>query len=141
MPTELINGFGEVYLTIDYDATGPWVYNNWIGSQTYTGIISGADACLHPLREHECAYLLNDNRQVVGHWDHAVEWIISNWAPRATAQGLTHFANVISQEELAAISAEAMRVGLSNRLQMRMFGTIEEAQAWLREAHQQATQG
>ena len=33
-------------------------------------------------------------------------------------------------------AAEAMQVGLSDRLQMRIFGTIEQVQAWLRAAHQ-----
>ena len=68
MATELLNGFGKVYLTIDYDAANQWVYNNWIGYQTYTGIISGADACLVPLRENHCAYLLNDNSGLRGPW-------------------------------------------------------------------------
>jgi hypothetical protein len=134
MPTELTNGFGKVYLSIEYEASGPWVYNNWIGYQTFTGIIAGADACLHPLHEHSCTSLLNDNRLVIGPWDHAVEWIVTNWAPRATAQGLTHVANVVSPESFAALSAEAMQVGLNDQLQMRMFSNIEDAQAWLRAA-------
>lgn len=136
MSTNLTNGFGKVYLTIAYDAANDWVYNNWIGYQTCIGIMAGADACLHPLRENDCAYLLNDNREVVGPWDHAVEWIVSHWAPRAIAQGLTHFANVVSAESMAAQSAEAMRLGIEGQLQMRMFGSIAEAQAWLREAQQ-----
>lgn len=141
MPTELTNGFGKVYLAIEYDAVNGWVYNNWIGYQTYTGIIAGADACLHPLRENACAYLLNDNREVIGPWDHAVEWIVTEWAPRAIAQGLTHFANVVSSESMAAQSAEAMRLGIEGQLQMRMFGDIAEAQAWLREAQHVAKAG
>lgn len=136
MPQELINGFGKVYLTIEYDAANGWVYNNWIGYQTYVGIISGADACLLPLRANRCAYLLNDNRHVIGPWDHAVQWIITNWAPRAITQGLTHFANVVSPESLAAGSAQSMALGLHGQLQMRMFSDVDEAQAWLREAQQ-----
>ncbi|WP_375436036.1 STAS/SEC14 domain-containing protein [uncultured Hymenobacter sp.] len=139
MVKELTNGFGKVYLTIEYDAVNRWVYNNWIGYQTYIGIIAGADACLHPLRENACLCLLNDNRQVIGPWDHAVQWIVTDWAPRATAQGLTHFAHVVSPESMAALSAEAMHIGISGRLQMRMFGDIEEAQAWLRTARSQKT--
>lgn len=138
MATELINGFGKVYLTTGYDAANQWVYNNWIGYQTYIGIIAGADACLHPLKEHACPYLLNDNRLVIGPWDHAVEWIVTDWAPRAIAQGLTHFAQVVSPESLAALSAEAMHLGIGGRLQMRMFGDIDEARAWLRAAQQAA---
>lgn len=138
MPTELVNGFGTIYLTIEYDKTNNWVYNNWIGSQTYVGVVAGADACLYPLRENNCAYLLNDNRQVVGAWDHAINWIANDWAPRAAQQGLTHFANVISPESLAALSAQSMFLGIGKRLQIRMFSNIEEAQAWLHSA-QQAT--
>lgn len=138
LPIQLTNGFDKVYLTISYDHANRWVYNNWIGYQTYTGIIAGADACLHPLGQFNCPYLLNDNRQVVGPWDHAVEWIVTNWAPRAIAQGLTHFAQVVSPDSLAATSAEAMHLGIGGRLQMRMFGDIEEAQAWLRQAQRAA---
>ncbi|MBD2716415.1 hypothetical protein KBK19_15345 [Microvirga sp. STR05] len=138
MALELTNGFGKVYLTIAYDPANHWLYNNWVGYQTHTGILAGADACLTPLREHACAYLLNDNRLVIGPWDHAVEWIVSDWAPRAAQQGLTHFAHVVSPESMAAQSAEAMHLGLGGRLQMRMFGDIDSARAWLREARQQA---
>ena len=136
MPTELVNGFGKIYLTIDYDAANNWVYNNWIGTQTYVGVIAGADACLPPLRENSCAYLLNDNRQVIGPWDHAVQWIATDWAPRAASQGLTHFANVVSPEAMAALSAEAMYLGIGERLQIRMFGDIDAARAWLHAAQQ-----
>jgi hypothetical protein len=141
MPTEITNGFGKVYLTIEYDAANKWVYNNWIGYQTYTGVQAGADACLHPLKEHSCAYLLNDNRQVLGPWDHAVEWIATNWAPRAIEQGLTHFAHVVSPESMAAQSAEAMYLGIGGRLAMRMFGDVEEAKRWLKEAQHAKTAG
>lgn len=137
MPTELVNGFGKVYLTIAYDAANRWVYNDWIGYQTYVGIVAGADACLLPLAEHKCAYLLNDNRQVIGPWDHAVSWIVNNWAPRAIAAGLTHFANVVSSESLAASSAQAMALGLNGQLQMHLFADIELAKEWLRDAQKQ----
>jgi hypothetical protein len=138
MTTDLLNGFGKIYLRITYDAANHWVRNEWIGYQTYVGIVAGADACLGPLVENHCAYLLNDNRQVIGPWDHAVEWIVTNWAPRAIATGLTHFANVVSPESLAAGSAQSMALGLEGQLQMHMFGDIDEAQQWLREARQQA---
>ncbi|MBC6699293.1 STAS/SEC14 domain-containing protein [Hymenobacter sp. BT190] len=141
MLSELTNGFGKVYLTIDYDAANHWVCNNWIGYQTYTGVIAGADACLFPIRDNSCPYLLNDNRQVLGPWDHAVEWIATNWAPRAIEAGLTHFAHIVSSESLAASSAQSMFLGIGGRLHMRMFSDAAEAQQWLREAQQQASQG
>jgi hypothetical protein len=134
MSLDLTNGFGKVYLRISYDTANRWVYNEWIGYQTYVGIVAGADACLGPLTENSCAYLLNDNRQVIGPWDHAVAWIVTNWAPRAIAGGLTHFANVVSAESLAASSAQSMALGLDGQLQMHLFSEIDEAMQWLREA-------
>ena len=139
MPTKLTNAFGKVYLTIEYDGANNWVYNNWLGYQTQPGIVAGANACLVPLQSNACAYLLNDNREVVGPWDHAVEWIVTDWAPRAVAQGLTHFANVVSPESMAALSAEAMHLGLGGRLQMRMLGNIDEAKAWLHKEQEAST--
>lgn len=138
MSLDLINGFGKVYLRISYDAANRWVCNEWIGYQTYVGIVAGADACLGPLTDHKCAYLLNDNSQVIGPWDHAVEWIVTSWAPRAISGGLTHFANVVSPESLAASSAQSMALGLDGQLQMRLFGDMDEAKQWLREAQQRS---
>ncbi|SNC62469.1 hypothetical protein SAMN06265337_0677 [Hymenobacter gelipurpurascens] len=134
MQTVLRNGFGNVYMTTEYDAVNKWVYNNWIGHQTLSGVMVGADACLQPLKEHACQFLLNDNRHVIGPWDHAVQWIVAEWAPRAIAQGLTHFAHVVSAKSLAALSAESMHIGIGGRLQMRMFDDITDARAWLHEA-------
>ncbi len=130
------NGFGKIYQTIEYDRSNEWIYSNWIGYQTYAGIVVGANACLHLMRDNNCTLLLNDNREVVGPWDHAVEWIVTNWAPRAIAQGLTHFANVVSPESMAALSAEAMHLGIDGQLQMRSFGEMEQAQVWLRAVRQ-----
>lgn len=135
---ELLNGFGKVYLTIDYNAAGPWLHINWVGYQTFTSIVAGANACLDLLREQGCACLLNDNRQLIGPWNHAVEWLVSDWGPRAAAQGLTHFATILHPESLGASASNALFTGLGKSLQMRLFGTIEEAQAWLRTAPRQA---
>jgi hypothetical protein len=45
MPIDLTNGCSNVYLTIPDDLGNHWVYNNWVGYQTYPGVIAGADAC------------------------------------------------------------------------------------------------
>ncbi|UOQ69526.1 STAS/SEC14 domain-containing protein [Hymenobacter volaticus] len=138
MHTELRNASGRVYLTIKYDLDNQWVYNNWLGPQTYVGILAGANECLHPLWENACPYLLNDNRLVVGQWSHVLEWLVRDWAPRAIAQGLTHFAHVVSADALAAHSAQALHLQIGKRFHMRLFDELEPAQAWLRAAQWQA---
>ena len=97
-------------------------------------------ACCH-WQSIKCAYLLNDNRLVTGPWDHAVDWIAQDWAPRAIADGLTHFAQVVSPESFAAVSGELMHARIGTYFQMRTFGRLEEAQQWLREAQQVVVTG
>lgn len=131
MTRELRNSFGDVYLILEYSTATHWVYCNWLGTQTYQQVTAGADACLAALQEHKCAYLLNDNRHVIGSWDFAVDWVVASWAPRAIEQGLTHIAHVFSPEGLATISAEYMYDGIGPDLHMHLFNNMEEAQAWL----------
>ncbi|WP_048826486.1 hypothetical protein [Hymenobacter sp. DG25B] len=136
MRTELINSAGVVYMTSEYDPINHWVYNNWIGELTYVGMVAGTNACLALLQQHQCVYLLNDNRHSVGLWDEILEWVTTSWTPRAMAAGLTHFAQVVSLDTLAAYSSEVMRVSLENKFQMHTFTTMAEAQTWLHEAQQ-----
>jgi hypothetical protein len=138
MPTELFNGTGSIYLNIDYDAAGDWVYCQWRGRQSYISVVAGAEAALLPLSENACAYMLSDNREVVGAWDHGMEWLLTEWVTHAAEQGLTHLAHVLSPEAMAAHSAETMCRGLKSRVRMRLFTTLLEAEAWLRQAQRKA---
>jgi hypothetical protein len=72
MATELVNQLGNVYLTLEYDGDNNWLYTSWVGYQTYHNVVNGAHAILQLLQEHACPFLLNDNRAVVGPWDHSV---------------------------------------------------------------------
>ncbi|MFD1468968.1 hypothetical protein ACFQ48_12095 [Hymenobacter caeli] len=138
MKTEVKNAFGKVIMTAEYEPADNLVYNNWMGYQTREGIITAANAGLEIIAQHRCPYLLNDNTLVLGPWDHAVEWIAQDWTPRAIAAGLTHFAHVVSPESFAALSAQAMASGIAGSFQMRIFGGVPEARAWLRAARQGA---
>jgi hypothetical protein len=139
MPTALTNELGHVYCHIEYDAKNRWVFVSWTGAQSYSSILAGSNASLNVIQENNCPYLLNDNRQITGSWsEHAVEWAVANWAPRAIQAGLTHMANVVRPESLAAIYAEVMHLDLADRLQVRQFNTLALAQAWLQKAQASA---
>ncbi|WP_223653108.1 hypothetical protein [Hymenobacter psoromatis] len=138
MKKDLTNAFGKVFLSVEYDAQQKLLYNNWRGYQTLESIITGANACLQELARHRCPYLLNDNTNVTGPWDHAVAWIAEDWTPRAIVEGLTHFAHVVSPESFAALSAEAMVTKVGDSFQMRIFGNLDEARQWLRQEQRAA---
>jgi hypothetical protein len=136
----LTNDEGSVHLTIRYDAANHWVYTNWIGYQTFENVVAGAMAYLGPVRENKCAYLLNDNRQLLGLWHHSLEWAVTTWRALAMEAGLTHFAHVVAPDSMATVTADAFHKGIHRDFHMRVFADIEEAKAWLREAQQAAGQ-
>lgn len=131
MKKEISNAFGKIFLTIEYFEKGNLIHNNWLGYQTLEGIMLGADQCIKVLSDYKCSYLLNDNRLVVGPWDHATDWIANNWTPRAIEAGLTHFAHVVSPESFAALSAETMSAKIDGLFQMQIFDDFNKARNWL----------
>lgn len=131
MKREVANAFGKVFLTIEYEPANKLTYNTWQGYLTLDSIMRGANIGLELLAETRCPYLLNDNTHVTGPWDHAVEWIATDWTPRAIALGLTHFAHVVDAKSFAALSAEALVSGVAGLFEMRIFGDVATARAWL----------
>jgi hypothetical protein len=138
MKKELKNALGRVFLTVEYNEKANWVYNNWIGYQSFDSIVSGANACAEVLQQHSCSFLLNDNRQIIGPWNHAVEWIATDWTPRAIAAGLRYFAHVVDSDSLAKLSSEEMKQ-TTDGFEMQIFGDIDQATSWLA-SHQQVEQ-
>ncbi|KUG09097.1 hypothetical protein [Solirubrum puertoriconensis] len=135
----LRNSYGEVYFAGCYLATEHVVRNAWTGYQTHSGIIYAAETSLDLLARHHCPFLLNDNSLVTGTWNHAVEYCARDWAPRAAAAGLTHFAHVLSPEERAAQSGINLLACLQSYFEVAAFTGPAEAQAWLRERREQST--
>lgn len=127
MAQEVPHRFDTAYLTIDYDEANHWVYSNWKGYLTIETVQAGAEAILQHLQYHRCAYLLNDNRRVLGMWNPAMEWTITNWAPRAVALGLTYFAHLVQPDAMATLSAEALTLGISKYLCIASFEDTEPA--------------
>ena len=139
MKQEISNTFGKMFLTLEYDDFHHWLVSAWMGYLTVENVIEGGNACIDALKANNCHYLLNDNRQVVGPWNHAVEWIVHDWTPRAFASGLTHIAHVVADtDSLAAISAAMMQPKVNSSFKMRIFCNQEEAVNWLREAQKNA---
>ena len=134
MKTTLTNSFDKVFLTIEFDAANRWIYNNWTGVLPTERVIEGCQATIDFLRENRCAHMLNDNREVIGSWNSANDWIAANWVPQVLALGLKRFAHIVSPGIFGQASAEEMVTRVGTQLEIRLFKDFELAQAWLREA-------
>lgn len=136
MKKEISNAFGRIFLTVEHQEHNHLIHNNWLGYQTHESIVLGANICLEVMQVYNCPFLLNDNRLVVGPWDHATDWIANDWTPRAVEAGLTHFAHVVSPESFAALSAQMMEEKINGSFRMRIFGDFDEAKWWLKQVPQ-----
>lgn len=134
MKKELINSFDKLYLTIELDEANQWIYANWLGVLPTEKVIEGCQATIEFLREFPCPHMLNDNRNVVGSWGSANDWIAQNWVPQALKLGLRRFAHIVSPGIFGQASAAEMITRVGSQLEMRLFQDIQAAQDWLREA-------
>ena len=134
MKKELTNSFDKVYLTIEFDEANQWIHNNWVGVLPTDKVIQGCQATVDFLRDHYCPHMLNDNRNIIGSWSTANDWIAQNWVPQVLALGLRRFAHIVSPGIFGQASAAEMVTRVCTQLEMRLFEDMAVAQAWLREA-------
>lgn len=70
-----------MYLTIEFDEANNWIYNKWVGISHTDKVIQDGQAIIDFLRENLCHNIPNDNREVIGSWSSANEWITQTWVP------------------------------------------------------------
>ena len=95
-------------------------------------VIQSCQATIEFLRENRCAHMLNDNREIIGSWNSANEWIATNWMPQVLALGLKRFAHIVSPGIFGQASAEEMVTRVGGQLEIRLFKDVELAKQWLR---------
>lgn len=79
--------------------------------------------------EHHCTKILNDNTQVVGKWDHSIQWVSTEWFPAMIELGLRKFAWVLATDVFAQVSAYKVTPGINV---VKTFISEEAALKWLR---------
>ena len=132
MKQELTNPFGRVYLTIEIDNRNRWVYVNWMGYLTEENIKAGAQAYTDALAKAGFNCVLNDTRLIIGGWDHSLEWVLHDWAPRAAKAGLKYFAMITTPESLGGTTASKFYTGLK-AFKTDVFDDKSKAEGWLRQ--------
>lgn len=132
MRQELKSALGRTYLTVEPDPTNRWINVNWMGYLTGDNIRTGAAAYTAALAKSGYNAVLNDTREVLGPWEHSLDWVINTWAPQAAAAGLTHFAMVTTRETMADATAVNFYRQLT-AFKAELFADKEEARRWLRQ--------
>jgi hypothetical protein len=123
---------GYVYLTATRDRANGWIHAQWTGVQTLETIQTGGLAYVEMLDAEPCAKLLNDHRELVGRFLDANDWVAQVWTPRIMQAGLRYFAHVLSPGVFGQLSMQDLHQRISDQFEIKMFGQLEDAQAWLR---------
>jgi hypothetical protein len=131
MKQELNNAFGKVFITITVDRENRWVHTNWIGYLTEDNIKAGARAYTQAVQDAGFNCVLNDTSQVVGGWDHSIDWVVNSWSPQAARAGIKHFALITTPKSFAEASASSFFSNLK-AFEVKVFDNLPDAEAWLR---------
>lgn len=129
---QLTNAFGKVFITIVADTENKWIHTNWIGYLTQENIRAGALAYTNAVKEYGYSCVLNDTSEVLGSWDHSLDWVVGEWSPQAAAAGVKHFALITTPDSFAGASASNFSSN-NKAFEVRVFEDRAPAMAWLRQ--------
>ncbi|WP_205503135.1 hypothetical protein [Rufibacter psychrotolerans] len=128
---ELRKANGDVFFEAHLVPSGPYLYVNWVGIQTLETVVMGGNYILSILRQTPCQGLLNSNREVIGPWDAAVQYLAHKWAPAAQALGLRWMAHVLSPGIYGQRSFQQFKQQLGSTFTLKSFEDQEIAEEWL----------
>jgi hypothetical protein len=122
---------GDVFLEARRVPDNSFILAHWIGIQTLETMVMGHNHVLALLRERPCPGFLNSNKELIGTWEVAVNWLAHKWVPQAKIYGLRYFAHVLSPGVYGQRSFDALFPKIAAQLEVKTFAEEKEAEAWL----------
>ncbi|MGV3589584.1 MAG: hypothetical protein ACO1OF_21435 [Adhaeribacter sp.] len=132
MKREVKNQAGNTFLMLEYDPENKWLYLNWIGYQNLDNIKQGLREVWTMFRRFRFSKVLNDNRELIGPWDKANDWLQHELGPETTPVRIKHIAHVISPGIFGQLSVQDLQARLLNKIEIKLFEDISRAQDWLK---------
>lgn len=129
--TELQNSAGETYVTVYYDDDCKWTVDIWTGKfESVENFTYGLMTVLENIREFRAKKWLADLSRIEGDFSFAKSFIAETVVPRAMKYGLEYEALVLPNNIFAMLSVQEALQKI-NDLEIRIFGTVEDAKDWL----------
>lgn len=118
-------------LTVSYNKVSHRLDAYWTGFNNKETVQNGAMVMLGMLRANECSKILNENREVLGTWSDASEWVGEIWFPMIEKGGLTHFAWINSNDVFCQLSAKKSADLYIGNVDIQFFREIQSAEDWI----------
>lgn len=123
--------YEEEDVTVYWDDTNNWVYVDWRNIPSDRSVKKGCEEMLVLLSHKQCARVLNDNRNVIGPWNTAAQWVAEDWFPRMLSAGLKKFAWIQSPNALSKFAARQSTAKNQATNAIHLFDDEESAINWL----------
>ncbi len=130
---ELKNEGGYVFLIIETDKMNNWLYYKWRGFLLIEELKKGYNKILEILESQKLHKALADHANIVGPWNEANDWLVSEWTPKANKLGLKYLAINTAGDLFSNISLELFLINNKNsHYTTQVFDSLEEAKSWLK---------
>lgn len=103
----------------------------WTGFHNGESVQHGAMVMMAMLKANRCTKILNDNREVLGTWSDALEWVGKTWFPIVEKAGLRHFAWINSADILSQFSVQKRADMAIGDVVLQFFSEIQSAEDWI----------
>lgn len=123
--------YSDSHISITVDNANRWLYVDWKGFQDNQTVRQGGLKMLSVLQRTGFSKVLNDNRNVLGTWSDAAEWVGEDWFPMMEASGLKCFAWIYSHSTFSQLSADKSIDVLKGAVISRFFNEESKARQWL----------
>jgi PAS domain S-box-containing protein len=121
------NGYAEIL----HHPSDNYLEVNWKGFHDLYTIKDNCDAVLNLMKETGCNSILNNNLDVLGSWDDAMDWVARDWFPSIHQAGLQYFAWIYSPSTFSKLSATHTVALIEMNVCLKEFNVKDEALRWL----------
>jgi signal transduction histidine kinase len=125
------NEYHTDFIDIKIDDSLQIVEVNWKGYNNMNTIKEGCMKIIEFLKSKKISKVLNSNKDVLGTWSDASEWVGKQWFPLAELAGLTHFGWVNSNATFSQLSAQKSDEFNTGSVITKFFDNDNAAKEWL----------
>jgi len=104
---------------------------NWKGFHNLNTVKDSGQKILDFMKDTGCNAILNNNLEVLGSWEDAMDWVAKEWFPMMHAAGLQYFAWIYSPSTFSKLSTSYTIALMEMNICLKEFDDKEEALVWL----------
>jgi len=123
--------YNDSHITVLYNKNKQRLDVNWTGFQDFITVQAGCYKMLELIKANQVTRIMNDNREVVGTWSEASEWVGTEFFPMMEQAGVKHLAWIFSGSVFSQLSAKKSLDVAVGSIVTQSFTDIALAEEWI----------